>query len=196
MTLLQKYGYQLAMRDGGWVCHYCGCELLPQGVQSKWDRKIPLNAPQVDHKTPQKQGGTDDLDNLVLCCISCNGSKRALPYDEFTGIQHFDPYGVQTSRYQFIMWSIADDDMTPSQFRLYAHYMRRCTDRTYEESVRETARITQMTVGKVIKTRHWLERNGWIEIIKSGRLSLIIIVDKWKETFDRADKNDNELSDQ
>lgn len=176
MTLLQKYGYQLAMRDGGWVCHYCGCELLPQGVQSKWDRKIPLNAPQVDHKTPQKQGGTDDLDNLVLCCISCNGEKRALPYDEFTCVQVFEPYDPYPWNAWFSVGVLADNELDPMQFRLYAHYVRCCSERIESEDIRVTAKITRMTVGKIIKTRNWLEKHEWIKTTKLGGTRHIAIV--------------------
>ncbi|MGI9142010.1 MAG: HNH endonuclease, partial [Fluviibacter sp.] len=31
----------------------------------------------VDHVVPRSKGGTDDLDNLVAACMSCNSSKQA-----------------------------------------------------------------------------------------------------------------------
>ena len=46
-------------------CEYCG---LPQEFS-------PLAALQIEHITPRKHGGSDDLDNLALACIDCNLSK-------------------------------------------------------------------------------------------------------------------------
>lgn len=41
------------------ICNYCGCK-----------EKLSL-----DHIFPQKFGGKDDADNLILACKSCNSSK-------------------------------------------------------------------------------------------------------------------------
>lgn len=43
-------------------CHYCGDVLLPR---------------EVEHHVPLTRGGTNDLDNLVAACVSCNSDKRA-----------------------------------------------------------------------------------------------------------------------
>jgi len=43
-------------------CEYCG---LPQSA-------LPFVRFQIDHILPQKHGGTDDLQNLSLCCTRCN----------------------------------------------------------------------------------------------------------------------------
>lgn len=43
----------------GKICNYCGC-----------NEKLTL-----DHIFPQKFGGKDDADNLILACKSCNSSK-------------------------------------------------------------------------------------------------------------------------
>lgn len=42
----------------------------------------------VDHITPESEGGTDDFDNLCLCCFWCNSFKQ-------NQIEHNDP---RTSR--------------------------------------------------------------------------------------------------
>lgn len=44
------------------VCSYCGNRLSRESIH-------------VDHFVPMKQGGTDDLENLVPACGSCNSSK-------------------------------------------------------------------------------------------------------------------------
>lgn len=51
----------------GWQCHYCGID-------------GPLTA---DHVTPRAFGGTDDADNLVPACRTCNTSRGKKPYQEF-----------------------------------------------------------------------------------------------------------------
>lgn len=47
----------------GGKCHYCGCPLNPF---VNWT---------VDHVLAVSKGGTNDLDNLVPCCKSCNSRK-------------------------------------------------------------------------------------------------------------------------
>lgn len=37
----------------------------------------------VDHVVPISKGGTNDLQNLVPCCRSCNNCKRNLSVEEF-----------------------------------------------------------------------------------------------------------------
>lgn len=64
----------IADRDGGYLCHYCGCALVGHPL-------IPL--PQVDHKHPRALGGGDELANLVLACPPCNSAKGATPYAAF-----------------------------------------------------------------------------------------------------------------
>jgi hypothetical protein len=42
------------------ACHYCGDVLLPR---------------EVEHQVPSSRGGTNDLENLVAACVSCNSQK-------------------------------------------------------------------------------------------------------------------------
>ena len=37
----------------------------------------------LDHRVPEKRGGSNDLDNLQIACRSCNAAKRDLTHDEF-----------------------------------------------------------------------------------------------------------------
>lgn len=41
------------------------------------------DASHVDHQTPKARGGTDDLRNLVPCCMSCNISKGMMTVEEW-----------------------------------------------------------------------------------------------------------------
>jgi 5-methylcytosine-specific restriction endonuclease McrA len=76
-------------RDGG-RCGYCGVELLNppfEGAAFEYpDRWLYLRLASladkrrcaaIDHITPLHEGGANELDNLVLACRACNGSKGA-----------------------------------------------------------------------------------------------------------------------
>lgn len=69
---------QIAERDGGYYCFYCGCELAPHG---DWGSELPRAY--VDHATPKSRGGSSTLDNFVLACSPCNCSKNNKTVDEF-----------------------------------------------------------------------------------------------------------------
>lgn len=51
-------------------CHYC-------------KQMLTMKEATLDHKHAKSKGGTNVLDNLVLCCYSCNQLKRDMPYEEF-----------------------------------------------------------------------------------------------------------------
>lgn len=51
------------LKRDNYICHYCG-----------------EKANSVDHIVPVSRGGTDDEDNLVSCCRSCNSRKGTKDY--------------------------------------------------------------------------------------------------------------------
>ena len=57
-----KYKKELYEEMNG-KCGYCGCEL---------DYKKAT----IDHKVPLAVGGTNDRENLIISCFSCNHYKR------------------------------------------------------------------------------------------------------------------------
>lgn len=61
--LSQKIRFQVLDRDN-FTCQYCG-------------EKAPDVELEVDHINPVSKGGTDDLQNLVAACKSCNRGKGA-----------------------------------------------------------------------------------------------------------------------
>lgn len=90
---LKRYTLRIALRDGGWFCHYCGIRLDPQAKTLPYVRDehryfgldrcgLPVDFVQVDHIVPVARGGGHEIDNLVLCCPYCNSFKRAMPYEE------------------------------------------------------------------------------------------------------------------
>lgn len=63
--------------DKGFGCYYCGDEL-------RIDPPYPFRkTSSVDHKIPLTSGGSNDADNLVLCCHECNIIKGTLDDDLF-----------------------------------------------------------------------------------------------------------------
>jgi hypothetical protein len=61
--LSKKTRFDVFKRDG-FVCQYCGAH-------------PPAAILHVDHIRPVAGGGTNDIDNLVTACASCNGGKGA-----------------------------------------------------------------------------------------------------------------------
>lgn len=90
--------------------------------------------------------------------------------------------------------NMADDDLGPYEYRLYAHYKRVCGDLgECWESVRTTADKTQMSVGKVSSVRRWLVDEGWLEEFENGKLTLgIRVVDRWDENLSRYQRSPHE----
>lgn len=60
MTVLERDGF---------TCRFCG-------------RRAPETQLEIDHVRPRAQGGSDDIDNLVACCMDCNRGK---------GNRHIEP---------------------------------------------------------------------------------------------------------
>ena len=51
-------------------CAYCGKEIAYKDMQ-------------IDHMIPQRNGGTDDIENLMPSCRTCNHYKRAESLENF-----------------------------------------------------------------------------------------------------------------
>lgn len=69
--------------ENGFKCCYCG---RPLRLHAQYPYYA---APSVDHRIPISNKGTDDVDNLVLCCHACNIVKGTLDcdlYEEFISI--------------------------------------------------------------------------------------------------------------
>lgn len=68
----------LRRRDGdeSFICPYC-----EKPMENNWraiEQKHPLSV-SIDHIVPVVEGGKTKLDNLVLCCRSCNKKRSKMP---------------------------------------------------------------------------------------------------------------------
>lgn len=59
------------------LCGYCGIRLY-------WSIKRDVS---VDHVNPISRGGSNNPDNLILCCMNCNCSKNAKTLEEWMKVR-------------------------------------------------------------------------------------------------------------
>jgi 5-methylcytosine-specific restriction endonuclease McrA len=109
-TKLRQRMTQALVELNGWYCHYCLIPLVPRGQEADHCEQITgymeryhqtrpvflgnsytwwllpegMGEPPLDHIIPLSQGGTHDLDNLVLACKSCNSRRHCrIDYADF-----------------------------------------------------------------------------------------------------------------
>jgi 5-methylcytosine-specific restriction endonuclease McrA len=75
---MRRNSLPISLRVSVWIrdnkqCHYCGKKLSKPGNKCS-------AITQVDHVIPHSAGGSDDADNLVICCKTCNRVKADTPY--------------------------------------------------------------------------------------------------------------------
>ncbi len=89
-----------------WTCQYCGSEVLfspalkaldelhpnhayyhRNGASSRMAKVLLDKCGCVDHITPVALGGTNDIDNLVCSCWSCNLKKSSLPPEQYPRLE-------------------------------------------------------------------------------------------------------------
>lgn len=68
-----------AFREQNGECHYCSRKMtLKRGKGT-----VQPDYATWDHVVPRIAGGTDDPQNLVLCCADCNHRKGSMSYQQF-----------------------------------------------------------------------------------------------------------------
>ncbi len=72
----------LAERDGD-RCWYCGCNFDPR--DDGGGRSLT-----IDHVEPRAGGGPSSLDNLRLCCSTCNRRKGQMGADAYSASELLD----------------------------------------------------------------------------------------------------------
>jgi uncharacterized protein YjhX (UPF0386 family) len=60
-------------RDG-WICQECGCECYGRRLAQRVD---PRRCVQAHHIVPRRNGGSNELENLVTLCRTCHRGREA-----------------------------------------------------------------------------------------------------------------------
>jgi len=185
-SLWKKYGQQLLNRGDEMRCYWCGNSVTDE-VTYKDEDWINRRAV-IDHLIPKSKNGTDDLDNLVICCWKCNSIKG-------TGIDVFydneiliEDEAEVRDFYMQIPNLVDDTSMSVYAFRLYCHLKRvvgangngKCW-----ASTQTLAKDCNMSVGMISKAKKELEALKFIiinQVPHAGRAAHNIrIVNIWKK---------------
>ena len=89
---------ELFKRDG-WRCRWCGCRVVPPQARDAMRAGLPGAVPwgvkegyhgaffaltaSVDHVVPHSAGGSNDLENLVTACWSCQFGRGSYTLEQF-----------------------------------------------------------------------------------------------------------------
>lgn len=84
MPKLKRKSISWQVKDQVWDktrnrCWYCGINLGHEDYGTSNFRRRP----NIEHQIPLSDGGTNELENLVLCCYGCNADKRCRPVEEY-----------------------------------------------------------------------------------------------------------------
>jgi hypothetical protein len=110
---------------------------------------------------------------------------------------HYVEHESTPHKYFTMMLNMADDDLDPYQYRLLAHYVRIAGNGgTKGEGLRETAKITRMSVNKLRAARAELVTMGYLRVVepneeqrKQGISATITVLDRWRENVNRYAKS-------
>ena len=90
----------MAFQKTGFKCGYCGCDLdADNGV--------------VDHIIAKRNGGSNDLDNLMASCRPCNASKGYKSLEEYRiWVQWKDIRETQAFSIYQLIWMLENTDLS------------------------------------------------------------------------------------
>ena len=144
----KKLRFEIFKRDE-FTCQYCGSH----------PPKVILH---VDHIIPVKEGGDNDMDNLITSCSSCNLGKSAIP---LTNI----PISLK-DKSELIKESEA-------QIKEYAKIMQDKKDRLYSEkwkiaAVLENKEYIEASNSHMLKTiEQFLKKLGYFEVEDAAEIA-------------------------
>lgn len=96
-------------------CYYCGT------LTTLEQRKI--NSATIEHLIPRSLGGTNRIENLVMCCASCNSLRGNLPIEDFI----YPPdRSTKKGRRQFQQRKLVNNYKTSHSRRLLDEMLKCC----------------------------------------------------------------------
>jgi hypothetical protein len=122
MSITKKIRFEIFKRDS-FKCQYCG-------------KSAPEVVLQVDHIMPRKEGGTDDIENLITACVDCNQGKgkRKLSNNDEIRKQKEELDKLNTKRQQLemmIKWREEVTKIDDRQVDYIAQKWYECTDNQF-----------------------------------------------------------------
>jgi 5-methylcytosine-specific restriction endonuclease McrA len=70
-----KFLAKKKQQHGCLKCYYCDKQNLKEDVDENSCKRELSRLATIDHIVPRSKGGTDDEDNLVVACFTCNQRK-------------------------------------------------------------------------------------------------------------------------
>lgn len=153
MSVSTRTRFEILKRDG-FRCRYCG--------------STPLAGPlHVDHVVPSSKGGTDDPENLLTACSTCNLGKSNVKLDEsrLRKTMSADDLREQTEQITAYMEACKDVTKVRNDFRRFI--AGRWKDAVGEDRLSD-AFVTRLV--RVVETVGYQECNSAIEIVSSKEM--------------------------
>lgn len=105
------------------VCWYCGKQ-TDMGITAGMKGEELKTKFSIDHFVAQKAGGTEEIDNLVPCCWSCNCSKHKRSIEEWRDALMWKDIGRLTKKQIDWLHSNGVEIPNPPYIAFYFETMR------------------------------------------------------------------------
>lgn len=142
-AISKRLRFEVFKRDS-FTCQYCG-------------KSAPDVVLHIDHIVPVKEGGKNDITNLVCSCESCNMGKGAIKLSDDSAVKkekkQLDELNEKREQLELMMkWKKELLTMDDKQFKFISEEFRRCTDRYYLMDCMKP------------KVRQWIKKFGFEKV--------------------------------
>lgn len=142
-AISKKLRFEVFKRDS-FTCQYCG-------------KSAPDIILHVDHILPVKEGGTNDITNLVCSCDSCNMGKGAIKLSDDSAVKkekkQLDELNEKREQLELMMkWKKELLAMDDKQFKFISDEFERCTDGYYPKDSMKP------------KVKQWIKKFGFEKV--------------------------------
>lgn len=134
-----KIGYKIAVKvwkrtraaeAQNWKCCYCGCDCV--------ETPLKKNSATLEHVIPESQGGTLDMNNVVMACYKCNNKRAAMNIDVFMNRKKSTVNTIQPKKLlkDKVLAALKEgNNFFNSNSKEYAMYIRYKESKYYEKLV-------------------------------------------------------------